>query len=356
MSTVVLKNISKSYGEVVAVANLDLSIRQGDFVSLLGPSGCGKTTTLRMIAGFEFPDRGGIFFDDQEVTFLKPNQRNTGMVFQNFALFPHMTVGENVAFGLETRRFRKVEVQSRVSNALEMVGLRGYDTRQITQLSGGQQQRVALARAVVIEPAILLLDEPLSNLDAKLREEMRREIRALQQRLGITTIYVTHDQEEALSLSDHIVVMNHGIVQQIGTPEEVYSQPANEFVANFVGNSNLLPGTYSEAGNEKASVRIASGFELNVPKDQRFTDGASVRLAIKPELIRISLSNENTNLRGQLNGFSFSGAIVNYELTLGSARIVAKSLLVDHDFSLKPGRDISVTINAAGLVLFSAQR
>ncbi|RMF57507.1 MAG: ABC transporter ATP-binding protein, partial [Calditrichaeota bacterium] len=238
MAQVSLQALSKSFGDVQAVCNLDLEIQEGEFFTLLGPSGCGKTTTLRMVAGFEFPTSGRIFFDRRDVTFMKPNRRNTGMVFQNFALFPHLTVFENVAFGLQARGVAKTEIKVRVEKALELVDLGSLGARKVTELSGGQQQRVALARAVVIEPGILLLDEPLSNLDAKLRAETREEIRALQRRLGITTIYVTHDQEEALSLSDRLAVLDHGVCQQVGSPAEIYREPANAFVARFVGNSN----------------------------------------------------------------------------------------------------------------------
>ena len=234
MASVRLQNITRKFDDVTAVDDLSLTIQDGEFFSLLGPSGCGKTTVLRMIAGFCIPNAGEIFFDDRNISALPPNKRNTGMVFQNYALFPHMTVFENVSFGLRARKIPVQERRKRVGSALELVDLSGLEKRKVTQLSGGQQQRVALARAIVIEPEILLMDEPLSNLDAKLRRETRDQLQKLQRKLGITTIYVTHDQEEALTLSDRITVLNEGLCQQIGTPDEIRNHPANDFVASFL--------------------------------------------------------------------------------------------------------------------------
>ena len=234
MASVRLQNITRKFDDVTAVDDLSLTIQDEEFFSLLGPSGCGKTTVLRMIAGFCIPTAGEIFFDDRNISALPPNKRDTGMVFQNYALFPHMTVFENVGFGLRARKIPVPERRERVGSALELVDLSGLEKRKVTQLSGGQQQRVALARAIVIEPEILLMDEPLSNLDAKLRRETRDQLQKLQRKLGITTIYVTHDQEEALTLSDRITVLNKGLCQQIGTPDEIRNHPANDFVASFL--------------------------------------------------------------------------------------------------------------------------
>ena len=235
MASVQLLNISKKFGDVIAVQDLSLTVQDGEFFSLLGPSGCGKSTVLRIIAGFCIPTAGNVAFCDRDVSALPPNKRNTGMVFQNYALFPHMTVFENVAFGLRARKVPKPEQVERVSNALELVDLPGLEKRRVTQLSGGQQQRVALARAIVIEPEILLMDEPLSNLDARLRRETRDQLLKLQLELGTTTIYVTHDQEEALTMSDRVALLEKGICQQIGTPHEISEHPANDFVASFLG-------------------------------------------------------------------------------------------------------------------------
>jgi len=234
MASVQLLNITKQFDDVTAVKDLSLTVQDSEFFSLLGPSGCGKTTVLRIIAGFCNPTAGEILFGDRNVSAVPPNRRNTGMVFQNYALFPHMTVFENVAFGLRARKVPGPERRERVSDALKLVDLSGLENRRVTQLSGGQQQRVALARAVVIEPEILLMDEPLSNLDAKLRRDTRDQLRKLQRKLGITTIYVTHDQEEALTLSDRVALLDKGVCQQIGTPGEIRNHPANDFVASFL--------------------------------------------------------------------------------------------------------------------------
>ena len=241
MSYLDLININKSFGTTVAVENFNLNIMQGEFVSFLGPSGCGKTTTLRMIAGFELPTSGQISLENRDLTYLPPNKRNVGMVFQSYALFPNMTVADNIGYGLKVTKKSRQEITARVDEMLGLIHLEDRRTHYPSQLSGGQQQRVALARALAIRPQVLLLDEPLSALDAKIRLELRHEIRRIQQQLGITTIYVTHDQEEALSLSDRVVVMSQGKVEQVGTPAQIYSFPATEFVAQFVGQINLLP-------------------------------------------------------------------------------------------------------------------
>ncbi|MBK3425601.1 ABC transporter ATP-binding protein, partial [Methylobacterium ajmalii] len=255
MGTLLLDGLTKRYGEATAVAGVDLDIRQGELVALLGPSGCGKTTTLRMVAGFIEPSAGRVVIGGRDVTRLPPHARDTGMVFQSYALFPHMSVADNVGFGLEMRKVGKAERDRRIAEALRLVRLDALADRLPRQLSGGQQQRVALARALVVSPAVFLLDEPLSNLDAKLRSEVGLEIRELQKRLGLTTLMVTHDQDEALAMADRLVVMEHGRVLQVGSAEDLYERPANTFVAGFVGRCNLLDGT-----REGADVfRLASG-------------------------------------------------------------------------------------------------
>ena len=235
MVKVTLDNVSKFFGEVTAASKMNLTINDGEFFTFLGPSGCGKTTSMRMIAGLEFPSEGKIYYDGKDVTQLPSFKRNTGMVFQNYALWPHMKVNENIAYGLEVRKTPKEEIDRKVKETLNLVGLAGMGDRFPNQLSGGQQQRVALARVLVIEPDILLLDEPLSNLDAKLRVEMREEIKDIQKKLGITTIYVTHDQEEAMAVSDRIAIQNYGKIMQVGTPKEIYDKPDNLFIATFIG-------------------------------------------------------------------------------------------------------------------------
>jgi iron(III) transport system ATP-binding protein len=305
MARVLFENVQKFFGETPAVRELTLEIREGEFFSILGPSGCGKTTTLRVVAGFELPDAGRIFFDDENVTSLPPEKRHTGMVFQNYALFPHLTVFENVAFGLRARKHPPAEISARVVAALDLVDMRELQNRPVTQLSGGQQQRVALARALAVQPRILLLDEPLSNLDAQLRRTTRTELKNLQRRLGITTIYVTHDQEEALALSDRILVMEKGAAQQVGTPEEIYHSPANLFVMSFIGASNALSGTITAADNGKIQV-TGENWQLLLLADHKrnWPIQTSVHVAFRPEHGRILLNNSvDTQLAApKLNG------------------------------------------------------
>jgi putative spermidine/putrescine transport system ATP-binding protein len=279
MSHLVLEGLSKSYGGVTAVDAVGLSVERGEFVSLLGPSGCGKTTTLQMIAGFVANDGGRILLDGTDLGPVAPNKRGLGIVFQSYALFPHMTVAENIAFGLEMRGIPKAERETRTTEAMALVGLKGFAERYPRRMSGGQQQRVALARALVIKPALLLLDEPLSNLDAKLREEMQSELRQIQRSVGTTTILVTHDQHEAMALSDRIVVMNQGRVEQIGTPDTVYGNPASAFVANFLGKTNLLRGT----GNGYGSVTIG---DLTLAMGG--TVAGPTQLAVRPERLVVA--------------------------------------------------------------------
>ena len=291
MTHVKIEEMTKVYGPVIAVDNMTLEIKDGEFFTFLGPSGCGKTTTLRLIAGFEFPDKGRISFDDKDVTFLRPYERNTAMVFQNYALWPHMTVFDNIAYGLKLRKVPREEINRKVKQVLELIRLEGMENRYPTQLSGGQQQRVALARALVVEPSILLLDEPLSNLDAKLRLGMREEIKRIQKELGITTIYVTHDQEEALTMSDRIAVMNKGKVHQVGTPYEIYAWPRDLFVATFLGRSNLLKGTAKSVMGDIVEVDTSLGKIIGVTHtdyvDMKIREGSTVGVIIRPESFTI---------------------------------------------------------------------
>jgi iron(III) transport system ATP-binding protein len=286
-----LENITKIFparggvGEVTAVYNVDLSIKKGELVTLLGPSGCGKTTTLRMIAGFEFPTNGQIVLDGNEINMLPPHKRDMSMVFQSYAIFPHLDVFENVAYGLNVLRLPKATVQERVNKVLELVQLQGFGDRAPTQLSGGQQQRVALARALVMEPKVLLMDEPLSNLDAKLREEMRFEIRRIQKELNITSVYVTHDQIEAMTLSDRIVVMNNGIIEQIGTPVEMYRFPNSRFVADFIGRANFVHGVTKEQVGQKLFVQVFDEVMELFPNGEEVTVGfAEGCIQVLPEV------------------------------------------------------------------------
>jgi spermidine/putrescine ABC transporter ATP-binding subunit len=288
MARLDIEHLVKRYGDFHAVKDVSLSIADGEFLVLLGPSGCGKTTTLRMVAGFIEPTAGRVLLGGQDITLLPPWKRNAGMVFQSYALFPHLTVAQNVAFGLEMRKIARADIDKRVEEVLALVRLAGYGGRLPRQLSGGQQQRVALARAIVFNPRLLLLDEPFGALDRKLRETMQLEVRRLQRRLGLTTIFITHDQEEALVLSDRIAVMNKGAIQQIATTTEIYERPANDFVADFVGESNILHGTMSAPG----LVALPDGRKLMV--DSEVAPGAKVGVLMRPERFAPGGINEFT--------------------------------------------------------------
>ncbi len=269
MSDVILKNISHSYDREKVLDGINIKIEKGEFFTLLGPSGCGKTTLLRILAGFIHPTEGQVLLGDKDITELGPEKRNMGIVFQNYALFPNMTVKENIAYGLKVRKASKAVIDEKCDYYMELAGLKAYENRRINELSGGQQQRVAIARAIVIEPEMLLLDEPMSNLDVALRVKMREEIRAIQQKVGITTLFITHDQQEALAVSDKIAVMNSGKALQVGTPKEIYDHPQNEFVANFVGVSNLIDGRFVRPENIKLSRNADGGMLVHI-KSVRF--------------------------------------------------------------------------------------
>ncbi|MDR7420034.1 MAG: ABC transporter ATP-binding protein [Armatimonadota bacterium] len=303
-----LRDVTKRLGTHLAVDHVSLDVAEGEFTTLLGPSGCGKTTTLRMIAGFYHPDAGDIFVRDMRVTDVPPHRRNTAMVFQEYALFPHMTVAENIGYGLRMRGVDAAEARRRVAAVAEMVGLAGQEAKFPNQLSGGQQQRVAVARALVVEPEVLLLDEPLSNLDAKLRVRVRTELRALQQRLNKTTIYVTHDQEEALSISDRIAVMNQGRIVQVGSPREIYYHPVDRFVADFVGLANFVPVQVTAPGR----VRLAA-LEFAV---EQATGVGPATLVVRPETVTLSETppgdGQRVVLRGRVKASAFLGGIARY--------------------------------------------
>ncbi len=321
MTYLLLSNLSKYYGNTLAVENFNLEVERGEFVSFLGPSGCGKTTTLRMVAGFEVPDQGNILLEGEDITYLAANQRMVGMVFQSYALFPNMNVADNVGFGLSVRKMPAEQIRQRVSEILKIVQLEDLQKRYPYQLSGGQQQRVALARALAIRPRVLLLDEPLSALDAKIRVELRAEIRRIQQELKITTIYVTHDQEEALSLSDRIVVMNKGRIEQIGTPFEIYNYPQTEFVASFIGQLNLIP--VQVVDREGGLYRIG-GQTIQVEQNHRTPLSSQPKLAIRPEEVKLGQVEGWNQLTALVRQVSFLGAIVRIWL-----EVEGVSLLLD---------------------------
>ncbi|MCE4625193.1 MAG: ABC transporter ATP-binding protein [Desulfurococcales archaeon] len=324
MTRIRLENVTKVFGPVVAVDHVSLDIESGEFFTIIGPSGCGKSTTLRVIAGFEVPEEGHVYFDDVDVTFKKPYERNTAMVFQNYALWPHMTVFENVAYGLRLRKFSEDEIRRRVKEVLEMVGLEGLENRYPLQLSGGQQQRVALARALVVEPQVLLLDEPLSNLDAKMRVEMREELKNLQRRLNITTVYVTHDQIEALSLSDRIAVMNKGKILQVGKPDELYFRPATLFVADFLGRSNILDGEVIEVLEpHKVLVRVPDLGADIVASTYNMIRGR-VKIVVRPEGIQTAGFDVIENVfDAEVENVMFLGDKLEVRLRVGGASMIA---------------------------------
>ncbi|MBM7095692.1 MULTISPECIES: ABC transporter ATP-binding protein [Alteribacter] len=349
MGSINIKEVSKLFGETRAVDRADIQIKEGEFFTLLGPSGCGKTTLLRMLAGFYRQEEGDIYFDEKLVNDLPAHKRNIGMVFQNYAIFPHMTVFDNVAYGLKARKVGKKQLTERVEEALEMVELSHLKDRQPSQLSGGQQQRVALARAVVIHPGLLLMDEPLSNLDAKLRVKMRDDIRNLQKKLNITTIYVTHDQEEALAVSDRIAVLDSGKIQQIGKPHDIYLHPKNKFVANFIGTTNFLDGTVS--GKTLRVGGAAYPIELNNNYE------GDVLYSIRPEQINILGDNDHSEraLSGVVTDASFLGESVVYRVGLENGDEVR---VHEHSIRYHELREIKdyvrIDLNPKDAVVFNA--
>jgi putative spermidine/putrescine transport system ATP-binding protein len=353
MTEVSIERLTKTFGSARAVDGISIRIADGEFISLLGPSGCGKTTTLKMIAGFEEASEGAIRFDGKDVVNVPAEKRDIGMVFQNYALFPHMTVDQNLAFGLEMRKIARPEMLSRIAEVLDMVQLGGYSDRYPNQLSGGQQQRVALARALVIEPKILLLDEPLANLDAKLREEMRVFIRDLQRRVGITTVYVTHDQAEAMTMSDRVVVMFGGRIAQIGAPSDIYERPENLEVAQFVGQVNLVKGTITGAAGPGKS-RVASGFgEVAVDSRADHAPGTSVTLSLRPEAIELKPAGQG-GAQGKVTAHYYSGSIIDYRIALDSGETLHVQTFPN--IRIAEGDRVSVHAPADGFWLLGAAK
>lgn len=322
---ITVEKLTKKFGQMAAANEVSLAIAEGELFTLLGPSGCGKTTLLRLIAGFYNPDQGEIRFNDRVVNEVPPHERGIGMVFQNYALWPHMTVYENAAYGLKLRKIPTTEIAERIRVVLENVKLTGMENRYPGQLSGGQQQRVALARALVLNPDILLLDEPLSNLDAKVRVQVRAEIRKLQQRLGITTIYVTHDQDEALTLSDRIAVFNQGRVCQVGTPKVLYEKPATRFVADFIGINNLIDGTVRDVDtpNQRVICDTALGTISTVP-DERLVPGAKCVICVRPENIAVNAApaDGHNRFKGQVAFAAYLGNTLRYDVDAGTGAVI----------------------------------
>jgi spermidine/putrescine transport system ATP-binding protein len=346
-----LVDVVKRFGETVAVDHIDLEVEDGEFFSLLGPSGCGKTTTLRMIGGFEAPTSGLIELQGQDVTWLPPYKRNVNTVFQNYALFPHLTVYENVAFGLRRKGAKDSEVKSRVKEMLALVELPGYEARKPTQISGGQAQRVALARALINKPAVLLLDEPLGALDLKLRKQMQVELKRIQQEVGITFIYVTHDQEEAMTMSDRIAVMNNGRYEQLGEPEVLYERPTTRFVAGFLGVSNLLPGSVEGNDGSYAAVRLGDDTRLRAPR-ALVGDSPRVSIGVRPEKIRLHADSAepvvgHNHMSGVVRDASYLGVSTQYLVeTRGGAMIMVYEQNVERATKAElwaPGEAVQLT-------------
>lgn len=321
--------VTKRFGDTVALDNVSLEIKAGELFFLLGPSGCGKTTLLRSIAGFYIPEKGSILFGEQNVTNLPPHKRETGMMFQSYALWPHMTIVQNVAFGLEQRKVSKPEIEQRVNDALAMVKMEQYAHRKPNQLSGGQQQRIALARALVVRPKCLLLDEPLSNLDAKLRNEMRTEIRDICKKHNLTTVYVTHDQKEALSIADRMAVMDQGKIVQVGNPQQLYKRPANSFVSTFIGESNILEGTVIRTAVGEAIVETSVGTmcgSLANPQKPP-SEGDRVWLSVRPEAIHLdSQASEDNCVKGRIKETVYYGEVAHYVLQVGDVEMKISEL------------------------------
>jgi iron(III) transport system ATP-binding protein len=325
-----IENVVKKYGDVTIIPDLSVQIKNGEFFTLLGPSGCGKTTLLRMIAGFNSIEGGVIKFDDKEINRISAHKRNIGMVFQNYAIFPHLTVRQNVEYGLKIRKMNKQEMKKKVDDILDVVKISDYQERLPERLSGGQQQRVALARAIVIHPSVLLMDEPLSNLDAKLRIEMRSAIRDVQKQVGITTVYVTHDQEEALAISDRIAIMNEGVIQQIGTPEKIYTRPNNVFVSTFIGHSNLFYGNIGK-DDKGTFVKFKDGYKVyahSLRDDCK--DGTKVIISVRPEEFMISKEGLKVTIKNR----TFLGKHTNYDLEFEN------SMVIENQPSLEYSQDL----------------
>ena len=350
------ENVVKKYGETTVIPDLSVQIKNGEFFTLLGPSGCGKTTLLRMIAGFNSIEGGNIKFDSTVINNIPAHKRNIGMVFQNYAIFPHLTVRQNVEYGLKLRKMDKVEMKKKVDEILKVVKIEEFQDRLPERLSGGQQQRVALARAIVIHPSVLLMDEPLCNLDAKLRVEMRTAIRDVQKEVGITTVYVTHDQEEALAISDRIAVMKLGVIQQVGEPEKIYTRPANIFVATFMGHSNLFKGVLTTT-NEGTFVRFKDGYEMKMDTLRADTrDKANVIIAVRPEEFTVG----EQGIKAKIKSKTFLGKYINYELIFDDEMLVPDQPSIEYSQDIghaektyNVGDTIILTPNKAKINVFT---
>lgn len=345
-----VEGAEKRYGTVKAVQGVDLHIRGSEFLTLLGPSGCGKTTILRMIAGFEVPTAGRILIDGRDVTKVPTYRRPIGMVMQNLALFPHMDVSENVTFGLLLRKEDRATARRKAADALAMVGLDGYEQRLVHQLSGGQKQRVALARSLVTQPAVLLLDEPLSALDLKLRQQMQDELKRIQKQVGTTFVFVTHDQEEAMSMSDRIAVVNNGLIEQLGSPQDVYDAPASIFVANFVGETNIFPGQVISSYADMADVRIGEGGQVVSARGIGMRVGDRVDLVVRPEFLRLGAPGASGGLSGTVTDRTFMGSGTRYLVSAGGRDIKVRTQHSPRELSFAPGETVQISWQEGGCV------
>jgi ABC-type Fe3+/spermidine/putrescine transport system ATPase subunit len=348
-----LRNLAKSYGAAQAVRDLSLSLQKGELIALLGPSGCGKTTTLRMVAGFIRPTSGQIMVRGEDITALPPHKRDSGLVFQSYALFPHMTVTENIAFGLNRRRVPPTERKARISAIIDKLKLNGLEDRYPKQLSGGQQQRVAVARALVINPAILLLDEPFSNLDAKLRESTGIELRRIQQELGLTSIFVTHDQHEAMSIADKIAVMHQGVIEQIGTAADIYERPRTRFVADFIGKANFLRATVEDPATALIRLSVAEGIRLRTPGQPLPARGSVVEAMIRPENISLQKATTDDRLPGRIEVVSYQGASAHIIFRLEGGETLSVECNGRLATEFRPGDRASATIDEASVCVFA---
>lgn len=354
-----LENISKTFmhkvkGKVKAVDEVNLQIQPGELLTLLGPSGCGKTTTLRMIAGFEQPDTGSIFLGEENVTNLMANQRNIGFVFQNYALFPHLSIYDNIAYGLRVKGVPLEEEKKLVKEVLDLVGLKGYEAQFPNQISGGEQQRVALARAIVIKPRVLLLDEPLSNLDAKLRVNTRLEIRRLQKSLGMTSVYVTHDQEEAMAISDRIAIMNQGKIMQIGSAEELYYEPNGEFVSKFIGRINQLPAEIQEINQDYISVSIfKQTYKIKKKVDREFQNKQKIEVYIRPEFITLSPEIKEGKLKGKIIEKTFLGEKVEFIIDIFGYKLYVTSYEPKIGQTYSINKELSIILDEKFIYIFA---
>jgi len=348
--SVQLNHITKAFDTTLAVNDISLTIESGELFFLLGPSGCGKSTLLRVIAGFYKPDTGRLLFGEREMNNVPPHQRNTGMVFQNYALWPHMTVAENIEYGLRLRKLSNSTREEKIASVLEMVQMTEYRDRPVNTLSGGQQQRIALARALVIEPSVLLLDEPLSNLDAALRQNLRDEIKNIHSRTKITTIYVTHDQVEAISMADRIAIMNDGVFVQVGTPREIYQQPANPFVASFVGETNFISGNIKENVDGNVTIDTPIGVLHSERGSYNFTPGEEVSCSIRPETIQLNGNTSSNQLTAKVDTVTYLGSVEEYALSI-SDTLKLKAIIHNPDTETKkPGDTIKISISPDAIV------